>query len=93
MPYRFRTQVPDQFSLPRRLDRFGELAYNMWWAWNPDAQRLFIHIDRELWEQSNHNPIVFLKKITRARLNAVTNNRYFLDFYDRVLQPLTSTWK
>ena len=88
MPYRFRTQVPDQFSLPRRLDRFGELAYNMWWSWNPDAQRLFINIDRELWEQSNHNPIVFLKKITRARLNAVTNNRYFLDYYDQVLKAL-----
>jgi starch phosphorylase len=88
MPYRFRTQVPDQFSLPRRIDRLGELAYNLWWTWNPDAQRLFININRELWEACGHNPILFLKTISRSQLNAVTNNRYFLDYYDRVLQSL-----
>ena len=82
----FRTLIPNQFSLPRRINRLGELAYNLWWSWNPDAQRLYSMIDRELWDRLNHNPVLFLRQIERARLNAVTNNRFYLDFYDRVMR-------
>jgi len=85
MPYRFRTKVPNNFSLPRRIERLGELAYNMWWTWNADAQRLFLYIDRQLWESVNHNPLLFLRRIERSKLNAVTHNRYYLEFYDRIL--------
>ena len=42
----FRAEIPNHFSLPRRINRLGELAYNLWWSWNPDAQRLFSRIDR-----------------------------------------------
>ena len=82
----FRTEVPNHFSLPRRLKRLGELAYNLWWVWNPEAQRLFSRLDPELWEGVYHNPVMFLRQIDRARLNAATNNRYYLDFYDRMLR-------
>ena len=82
----FRTQVPSDFSLPQRIHRMSELAYNMWWSWNPDSQRLYIRIDRELWESVGHNPIVFLRQVERARLNAATNNRYYLEFYDRIMR-------
>ena len=82
----FRAEIPDYFSLPRRINRLGELAYNLWWTWNPDAQRLFIRIDRDLWERVYHNPIKFLRLVDRSRLNAVMNNRYYLDFYDRIFK-------
>jgi len=82
----FRTFVPNQFSLPRRINRLGELAFNMWWTWNPDAQRLYIGIDKELWDRLDHNPVLFLRQVERAKLNAVTNNRFYLDFYDRILR-------
>jgi glycogen phosphorylase len=64
----------------------GELAYNLWWVWNPDAQRLFTQIDRPLWERVNHNPVAFLRRVERALLNAATNDRYYLDLYDRVMR-------
>jgi starch phosphorylase len=82
----FRAQIPNHFSLPRRINRLGELAYNLWWIWNPDAQRLFLRIDKELWETTYHNPVLFLRQVERARLNAVTNNRYYLEFYDRIFR-------
>ena len=85
MPNRFRTKVPKNFSLPPRINRLGELAYNMWWTWNPDSQRLFLYIDRQLWERVNQNPLLFLRQVERAKLNAVTNNRYYLEFYDRIM--------
>lgn len=82
----FRAQPQNNFSLPRRIGRLGELANNLWWTWNPDAQRLFRHIDTDLWEQLYHNPVRFLKDVERARLNAMTYDRYFLEFYDRVMR-------
>lgn len=79
-------EQPVKFSLPRRIKRLGELAFNLWWVWNPEAQRLFKEIDALLWEESYHNPIVFLREVDRSRLNAATQDRYFLDRYDRVLR-------
>jgi starch phosphorylase len=80
----YRAEIPNNFRLPRRIKRLGELAYNLWWTWNPDAERLFIQIDRDLWERTNHNPIKFLSMVQRASLNSVTQNRYYLEFYDQI---------
>jgi starch phosphorylase len=80
----FRTVIPNNFSLPRRIKRLSELAYNLWWTWHPDSQRLYSRIDKNLWERIYHNPVLFLRQVERAKLNAVTNNRYYLEFYDRI---------
>ncbi len=82
----FRAEIPNHFSLPRRIARLGELAYNLWWTWNPDSQRLYTRIDADLWERSGRNPVRFLRQVERTRLNSVTNNRYYLDFYDRIMR-------
>ena len=78
-------EIPSRFSLPRRINRLPELAYNMWWVWNPDAQSLFSLIDRITWEKCHHNPVAFLNKVERPRLNAVINDSYYLELYDRVI--------
>jgi starch phosphorylase len=82
----FVRETPNHFSLPRRITRLSELAYNMWWAWNPGAQRLFSQLNRILWEKVYHNPIALLRRIERADLNAATNDRYYLEEYDRVMR-------
>lgn len=93
-----RAQIPNNFNLPRRIHRLAELAYNLWWTWNPETQRLFSRIDKELWERVYHNPVIFLRQVERSRLNAVMNNRYYLEFYDRVFRAFDqymeapSTW-
>ena len=81
----FRTIIPNQFTLPRRINRLGELAYNLWWTWNPDAQRLFARIDSVLWEKTNHNAIQFLRLVDPAQLKNLINDRYSLDYYDRII--------
>ncbi|HLF89407.1 MAG TPA: alpha-glucan family phosphorylase [Anaerolineales bacterium] len=82
----FRATPHHLFSLPRRINRLSELAYNLWWSWNPEAERLFKLIDSDLWEQVAHNPVRFLHKLERSRINAVTYDRYYLDLYDRVFR-------
>ncbi|MEA3438685.1 MAG: alpha-glucan family phosphorylase [Chloroflexota bacterium] len=86
----FRTKIPNHFSLPKRINRLGELAYNLWWSWNPDVQRLYSLINKELWERLEHNPILFLRHVERAELNAVTNNRYYVEQYDSMFREYDS---
>ena len=89
----YHIEPPDRFSLPRRINRLGELACNLWWVWNPDAQALFANIDRPLWDKTNHNPVAFLQKVERPLLNAATNDRYYLERYDRVMAAFDAYMK
>ena len=82
----FRAEIPNHFNLPRRINRLGKLAYNLWWTWTPEAQRLFQRIDSVLWERTYHNPVRFLRQVGRTRLNAVTQDRYFLEYYDKIMK-------
>jgi len=78
-------EVPNHFDIPRRIYRLSELVYNLWWAWNPPAVRLFQLIDKVLWDGLNHNPVAFLRQVERARLNAVADDPAYLDMYDQVM--------
>ncbi|MCD6401659.1 MAG: alpha-glucan family phosphorylase, partial [Anaerolineales bacterium] len=89
----YRTEIRNHFSLPRRIKRLGELAYNLWWTWYPDAERLFRFIDQETWEQVYHNPVKFLRQVERARLNAVTYDLYYLDLYDHIFKEFDEYMK
>ncbi len=84
--YDFKTIIPNQFTIPRRIKRLGELAYNLWWTWNPEAQRLFARIDTILWESTYHNAIQFLRLVDQNRYKSLISDRYFLDHYDRILR-------
>ena len=81
---KFKTKIPNNFDLPRRINRLGELAYNLWWTWQPEAQRLFSHIDNELWERLAHNPILFLREAGRSSLNEAAQKSEYLSNYDQV---------
>ncbi len=80
----YKSKLPNHFDLPRRINRLGELAYNLWWVWNPTAQRLFNRIDNNLWELTRHNPILFLRQLERPVLNAAAQDPFYLEIYDRV---------
>ncbi|MGH2605066.1 MAG: alpha-glucan family phosphorylase, partial [Anaerolineales bacterium] len=76
---------PEIFPLPRRLARLPDLAYNLWWTWNPDAERVFSRLDSDAWEAAAHNPVLFLRQLSRRALSAAARNRSYLDQYDRVV--------
>jgi len=71
--------------IPKRLARLSDLASNLWWTWQPDAQRLFQRLDPVLWEEVRHNPVALLRRIERIRLNAAAQSPVYLELYDRVL--------
>ena len=79
------TAPPVAFELPHGLDRLGDLAYNLWWTWNREAERVFRRIDPEMWETCDHNPVRFLRRVPRRRLQDAAHRAPYLELYDRVL--------
>ena len=55
-----------ELVLPRSLRRLTDLAYNLWWSWNPEGRDLWASIDQVHWEQY-HNPIDLLASIDPTR--------------------------
>ena len=78
------------FSLPKPIAELGELAYNLWWSWNPEALRLYRRIDPVLWERVEHNPVRFLQQVARKNLNAAAQDGAYLEAYRRVMSAFNT---
>jgi starch phosphorylase len=77
-------------ALPEPLQRLQELAYNLWWSWNPEAAELFAQLDMDLWEQVYNNPVKLLMRISQDRLEEAANDPAYLANMDRVLDEFYS---
>src|ERR1700676_2683 len=65
-------------TLPAALEPLREITFNLWWTWEPLARRLFRHLDPELWDRTNHNPVRMLQLSRQARLEEVSQDKVFL---------------
>src|SRR5215467_14190934 len=85
-------------TIPQRIGRLHELAYNLWWTWHPDAQALYAAIDPELWERTEHNAVRVLIEVAPERLAALAEDSEFVARYEAVLAAFDaymhpeSTW-
>jgi glycogen phosphorylase len=64
--------------LPATLEPLREMSFNLWWTWEPSARRLFRHLDPELWDRTNHNPIRMLQLSRQSRLEELSQEKNFL---------------
>jgi starch phosphorylase len=71
--------------VPSKIGRIGELAYNLWWSWNPEARSLFKLLDRALWRSTQHNPVQMLQEIDPEDLNAAANDSLFYSYYKKAI--------
>src|SRR3954465_9925904 len=65
-------------TLPAALEPLREMSFNVWWTWEPSARRLFRHLDPELWDRTNHNPVRMLQLSRQARLEELSTDKGFL---------------
>ena len=72
--------------LPSVLAQLNEIAYNIWWSWNPQAQELFQSLNPELWEYFEHNPVKLLKSIPAAEFEELAKDPVFMSKLDDVYQ-------
>ena len=59
------TVVP---TLPEKLKPLQGLARNLWYTWNPNVIELWRRLDRDLWEESHHNPVRMLSSMSQQQL-------------------------
>ncbi len=71
-------------EIPERIQRLRELAYNLWWTWNPPAQRLFATISPEIWQSSEHSAVRVLLEVDAGRLATLASDGEFVARYDAV---------
>lgn len=67
--------VPD---LPGPLRPLLELAHNLWWTWHPEAVDLFKRLDRDLWQETYHNPVRLLGLVRQSVLDRFAEDQSFL---------------
>ncbi len=64
-------------KLPEVLEPLREIALNLWWTWQPDARKLFRHLDPVLWHKTNHSPLRMLQLCRQARLKEIAADEDF----------------
>jgi starch phosphorylase len=72
-------------ELPRELEQLYELAYNLWWTWNPEARALFASIDGAKWARYR-NPVQLLINIEPRHWYPLLESDDFLSRYHRVVR-------
>src|SRR5881397_2430440 len=65
-------------TLPATLEPLREMSFNLWWTWEPSARRLFRHLDPELWDRTNHNPVRMLQLSRQSRLEELAQDKGFV---------------
>lgn len=72
-------------ALPTQLARLADLAENLLFSWDRRIRDLFYFMDAELWDSCNHNPKVFLRRVSQVRLDQLARDAAFLHQYAEVL--------
>ena len=84
-------------TLPPELTDLKDISSNLWWCWNHDAIGLFRRLDRNLWEQTGHNPVLMLGTVAQEKLQHAAQDEGFKAHLERVREDLNtylseSTW-
>ena len=98
LPVRKPHQVPVwkdiyvQSDVPEKLASLKDMANNLWWSWNSEAEFLFKRMDPSLWEDVHHNPKLLLEKIDYKRLLVLEDDDDFVTELKKV-NELFKTYK
>jgi len=79
-------QIAD-IALPPRVERLRDLAYDLWWSWNPQATRLFAWIDPEHWRRY-HNPVQLLINVEPHQWMRLLADPEFVRTFENVVEAL-----
>ncbi|MBI3721036.1 MAG: alpha-glucan family phosphorylase, partial [Fimbriimonas ginsengisoli] len=66
-------------ELPVPLRPLRVLAMNLRWSWDHDTRDLFRSVDKELWEEVEHNPVELIERLNPERLERLVKDTGFLN--------------
>jgi glycogen phosphorylase len=70
-------------SIPDPLKNLELLAYNFLWGWDHQLMDVFMRLDLDLWEKTDHNPVKMLGTVSQDRLNNLAEDDAFLAQLER----------
>ena len=79
-------------ELPKEVSGLREIAYNLWWTWNPQARRMFAHIQPGLWA-IYRNPVELLINFEPAHWEMLLEDEVFLSMYKSVQREFETYMK
>lgn len=77
-------------KLPEPISRLRELANNLWWYWHPVTWKLFEDLNSEVWNKSDHNPILTIEATSAERFKSLANDPTYLRLYDATMKRFDS---
>lgn len=80
----FLKKVYIESRLPEQLHALYDLAHNLWWSWNEEAEQLFGSIDPTAWEKLEQNPVALLDQLPRDKAAKLIADPVFMDQMNRV---------
>ena len=80
-------------ELPPAISRLREIAYNIWWYWNPNAWNLFSNINPVVWQESRNNPVYTIDTSTNEQMAALAADPMFLQIYGTVIREFDAYMK
>ena len=72
-------EVTIKSTLPEELKCLNELAHNMWWAWNYEARELWKSLDKDLYEEVGHNPVMLLDRLSYERKETIVKDKTIME--------------
>ena len=66
-------------TLPAELKCLDELAHNMWWAWNYEVRDMWKSLDKDLYEEVGHNPVMLLDRLSYERKEAIVKDKAIME--------------
>ena len=51
----------------------------MWWAWNYEARELWKSLDKDLYEEVGHNPVMLLDRLSYERKEAIVKDKTIME--------------
>lgn len=82
-------QIAD-IDLPQEVERLRDLAYDLWWSFNPKASRLFAWIDPEHWRRY-HNPVELLINVDPHKWVGLLKDNEFMEAYGQAFESLDAS--
>ena len=78
-------QIEVRPTIPEKMSGLMTLAQDLLYSWDRGVRGLFFRLDSALWESCNHNPKVFLRRISQTVLDEAAEDHLFLEEYNRVM--------
>jgi len=66
--------------IPKAFERLYDIAYNLWWSWDPVGRDLWGRIDPQVWAASR-NPIGLLQIVEPSTWEALAASGSFVELY------------